>query len=1251
MAIWEKILEGLVNIAMDKALGEAEGGAWSVIERARLEFQVKKAFRNAYNNALRSFPRLTAWPLDPEFIERPAVRAELRKLSGPFSSPNVERLVEEWIAVYGPTSEQDLSEALGALIREAQGELRDIVGLSKSLSQKAILERAEANGESLSRIETMVSALGPSSGSGEPTAEAAGRYSAQLDIVKRLIDQNQPQAAITQLETLWAERTRANIPDAVAARLQMLLGAARLVLGDTSAAAKHFVRAHDLAPDDAKTKAHRAFAHLLQGEYGDAAALADAVLAEHPDGTSARAVRTWALAEVRRYRDLYDLVNEDYLHDTLYLQALSMVFLEEGRYDEAERYLRTCIARNEMDVGSRLRLVRTLVERSIPAVEFTMYAERVVESSQQIKEALRIADEAVKIARDGDNSALLAEVLVSRADIHAHLGEAAKAEADLQRALDVAPDQPSVLFNYGLHAMNQGNFSTALEYLSKIPLSLDPAIPLRTALAQCYVATNQPERALAILPGDGQEPLAQALFKVRALAQLGRSDEARAIITRVLSGDPDAKALRIAAFMCSALDDDNRAIDTLIRAHAIADASLQNQIAVDLGMLLLQERRFSEAVQWFGRAEEVVLSRMELTQNYVLALYQANHYREAYQCAAKARERGTASRLTIAIEAFIAEALGDLASAETRYRELIADQPDVTLHRINLMRVLIRCGNVEAVNAVLEEVDVDKVKEALDFLQLGEINALLGRPWEGLNIAHRGLLAGRDIPEVHLGYIHLFFSHDHELACLRPSEVRADSAVLIKQGDQQRWIKLLSTRKGTDPTEHTADSEIGGRLLGRHVGDVVALNPGAIDEHECTILDIQDIRVRSLQESLEEYQLRFPSDRSLQSISADERGINKMLIATAQFSERAETILKVYSEGYLTLEALAELLGHDAVEVQTGLADTEGQVLRVSLASEEENQETNRALRNTAEITLSLSAMVTLQRLGLLDCLAQRFSTLNIPQQLVDILFRLHQEKKQWLQKQRGSLVYGNGGWRLVELSEEASQREIRVYEQLFEFAKRNCRAIPLSFQYADMVSRQSKRTRAVGPVTLATVLVAEQRGTPVYADDLVLRLVARGEHKVASFCTLDLLTDLHRCELITADQAAQGRLRLALDGYIASTIDAFMLIQSLDDTVCTRRQATRAIGLLAQPSVSPVAVVAIAAQFVRTLWLMSDPICLFSRDWALDMILMTLAGRPAGIVLIEQLRHELKKRFRVAPVQQAEVDARIQAWLQYWHP
>ncbi len=492
-----------------------------------------------------------------------------------------------------------------------------------------------------------------------PNSLHARRLAAQAQLAL-----GQPARALAVLEPIIGKQT----PDAEALTLA---AQARLMAGDAALAASMFERAAKLQPDDPKIRTALALSHLQRGQAESALAELQRVAAGDSSGTSADLALIAALLQRRAFDPA--------------LQAIAA--LARKLPDQAlPAHLRGQVLLHKRDVaGARAAFEQALAKDAdyFPAVA----ALAGLDVADKQPEAARARFDALvkRNPRNGQAYIALAEL-----GLRTGAGRVAVA-AQLEAGIQANPNDAMLRLALVNHHLETANPKAALAAAQAALVQLPDHVELLGRLGQAQLLTGDSQQALntfnRMVALQGKSPaghmgLAEAQLAANDLASANRS------LKRVLELEPDhllARRLQVMVAMRQKQPE---------QALAVARQLQTQRPSLAAGYLLegevqIVQQHWPAAVAALRQA----VTKTDPQQSAVrlhFALVKSGQAAEAEAMAAawiKAHPRDLLFLFHLGDEALARQ---DLATAETRYRAVLAISPDHALSLNNVAWLLLQ---------------------------------------------------------------------------------------------------------------------------------------------------------------------------------------------------------------------------------------------------------------------------------------------------------------------------------------------------------------------------------------------------------------------------------------------------------------------------------------------------------------------------------------------------------------------------------
>jgi tetratricopeptide (TPR) repeat protein len=826
------------------------------------------------------------------------------------------------------------------------------------------------------------------------------------------------------------------------------------------------------------------------------------------------------------------------------------------------------------------------------------------------------------------------------------MGKFDLAKADCDTVLAEDPKHPLALQNRALLALGEKDFQKAVSLFSSLPddVLFDETISI--GFIRSCLGGNKPDLAISFI-GRAKEhnPLSDYIF-LEAWAHIQNGDLTSALKLReaVLSRPENFKSYEIAGYIDQQLNNYEEALSNFETAYNLCpDENQKCFLALQLAQIYYNAHRYTESVDWFDKSKMDLSIDLVLAKLYVGALYWAKNYEKAILFARSVRESGVLDKNLLQIESSISEFLGNLTEALDLTRETILIDPGDLHHKMNCARLLFRLNKIEEALSILNNINVDGLTP-IELMMTAEMYSFVGSAEKAISMGYLAYSRGKDSADLHMAYLGLFLRLEKSLV-LDSLTIEADTAILLEADNEQRWIKILSTIKPNEANwEYATESQQAKLLLGHRVGDLIPYKDSPLEKILYTVKEIQSVYVRAFQEIFLEFGPRFPDDSSLQKIQFKDDDVTPFLSSVAKMGVFSDQVFDLYKTGVLSSEQFARFSGRSKIPTMRALQITKDISVFASQGTHQEQWEQNKLASESIDLTVSISALLTLQLLGIQDNFVRRFKNIYIHQRLLDEIDHALLDARHERVSGKSTVGYHNGQFFWNETSEVFLVDEIENLEALQRLMKDHCQVVALKPEFADaLLNIQDIAANPVGELSLVSIMMAKQMQTPLYSDDLVVSLYAKSKYDVSAFWTQPLLIEMLSKDQIDFSAYCNLCCRLLEAGYVYTSTNDQMILQIIQEDKFTSSGRLNVVLLgLRQPTIEGFAI-EIAVKVIRSIWMgfaTSE-----QRRFILDKILYNLTiGRRLDRVLIQVMR-KVNREFSLAPIQLPDIQNEIRLW------
>ncbi len=1231
----------------------------------RVRQKVKKVVEQAFHDAIASFPGFQQEIDGKEFLRflyQPTVAREIGKLTRPTESPDRNILAEEWERIAGQPYQGSNSLVIDLFLNNLMNSLWDIEELHDALHIHETHEAATLTMGLLPQIAQDVSSTRNLIELETKERNLSGpelKLSVKLDTCRELLVQNKPKAALSLLVKMEDEFAQQFATNFLRFRWHTLIGGCYLQLHQESGAIDQLKRAHVLAPDEPKAIANLALVALMENRIDDAIELArKALQSASGKDTPAPAVLTNALATKQNFLELDGIINSEFINNIDYVRTLGNIFNQVKDYPRAIEYYRLCLAQDPNDWQGNLNLAQVLINDCLGSNQENLpfLRRRCDNWAKILDEALQLVNTALEVAQKGDADVVFRQVILARANLHFVSGNLNLAKDDWDTILKYSPDNISALHNRGILAILDHDYRCALDLFSKIPEPFCLDDNLVFAYAKASSSVGEPDQALNLMnryleADKGADIIRASVIRADAWIQKGDIDEANKIKNGLLEAGQTIEIYKAVSFIAELQHHIDESVFYLSEAYKLAsEAESRLEISLRFATLYYIHRDFDLAAEWFDKAGVDFWEDKPLARSYVQALYGANRYADTYRVSRQLREQGNLDPAIIHIEAWLAEYFGDLKTALELEILLTKIEPARLSHLLQCARLEYRQGNRHRAKEILETVDVYKLSDPGEIMLVAELYVFLGESQTAIEIAYRARYLGQEIPEIHIAYVSLFFRVDDDLENLTFSKIATNTAVQLVGDNTTRWVKIVSENlKSGASWEFQPDSSIGKLLVDHSVGDVIAFKTGPLENLEYRITEIQSLYVRALQETFEEYSTRFPDHPGIHKMQIINNDLSQFFSFLYQDSSLTDTAYKFYEQGAISVEQFSVLINRRLVDVYTSLQGLLSQKIYASTGTVEDQGKQLKTIQSAEDITLDITALLSMSYLELRSSISTRFKKIYISQALLDELEISLADRGLELKKGRKSVGFHEGRFFVTETPPDVIERNIQFLQELIEFCREFCQVIPIPAESAKYLETARDPKTSIGTESISSILVAHTTQTKLWADDAKMRQYAEEQHKVMGFWTQTVLMDMENRGIIDRKTYISACARLLEANYHFTAINENLILDTLDITksISDHRMKSLLKGLYG-PSANEESAIPLTAKLLARIWLSA-----LSREQkmlVMDQVLPAICHGRSRQRVVNKLIHLLKSYMVVTPVQRDDLVNQITLWSGVMH-
>ncbi|HEV2196934.1 MAG TPA: tetratricopeptide repeat protein [Candidatus Acidoferrum sp.] len=1067
-----------------------------------------------------------------------------------------------------------------------------------------------------------------------------------------------------QLATFLLNRIQCNQAEKLDARQRFRVisnqGAAALGLGKAEAAAKLFLEAAPLQPNDEHAKINEVFAYLLVGDLSTCHSKATQRRLEYPG--SARLAFLWLASAPLdvSFAVLESEINSILRSDPEVSVALARRALTEFNFEKASEYIAMAskvapkwsqppFVSAQISLGralhvqlgfrakptpqeSSLREADELCSRALDLAndekdDLTKTAALVLRVD--IRLLLRKTDDAVRDAEDANR--LNAEepgVMLALAQVRFASGRTDDAIAILQRAFELYP-RPDVAFVYGQALLKRGrdvDLDVALRVFSQISI-VDLRAELRpttvTNTVQCFAKKNDWQGAEAYLAkvSSALDPAVAMIMRGYLAHHQGQSQEAEqfAVEARTLLTDnvnADSKESLARLFMII-----GRPAEALPLLQELFDKDVPDFDPRSLLSCAAKLNRDDLVMQTCERL------RRKGNEDWSLLEFEVQ-YLEKY-------------KIDVAIHAL---------------QSFIAANPDnCQLAKLRLSFIALRLNKPELVQARLqdlppvEELPIRYAIPAVQVLKYG------GDPLNAVDYAYRFLRLHFGEVDAHQALI-VSMIPDASVSKLPPSfeSVGVGSAVCYQEVPHgiPTWVVIEDTEKpNSDFEEVSATSSIATALIGKKVGDKIVLAKGTMQDRVATILQILPKYVRRYQDSMGEMQVRFGAASTVESVRIEEspegdlrKGVEVILASVERRAAAVANARDTYTNLPASLHWYGAQFGSDAYQALMNLAAEDWQPVKCAMGTPDERDGALRSLQTAKGVVVDMTALATLRLLNLEKVL----SSTNLHFILSERTWITLQERlshSKLFASPTGTLYFKNGRHGMYEETAADKEQRIRQDEAFIKLLEATCEIKGAPALAALQPEKREALEKFFGSYGAEAMVLASDPDNVLWTDDLIeaqTSVQEFGSRRVWTQVVLGTLADLG---LLTVEEYGEANARLLGMEFVATQFDSSCLISAfnLASWSGSKWPAAQVLRTFSNPGTDLISLFKIFVEF--TIRLYRESLTAETRCSVTLTFLDIFANRPGGMQLLTAFRGSSNTVFGINIIGRQQFDDCFDRW------
>lgn len=879
----------------------------------------------------------------------------------------------------------------------------------------------------------------------ELAAEGLGEIAVQAGLAKRLLDSKHFRTAKGVLNELRSriEASPDIVSNEVKAKIYNNLGVCVEQHGDSHEAATLYRKAHSLQPNDPKYRANLAITYLLEGRPPEALAIVEALLTEVPRDLHAILVKTQILHDLDRTNDAIQFLKkkmEEIPSDAYLYNALGYIYSQAGHYDDAIENVRQATRLNGNNYSHNLLLADVLGIRASQVLHTLRPLPWQIPENilNDLQEAYKLYGAVLGTMPTDEVPQQYARCLAHRAATRMPLGEFSEALSDIQKSLEVSPNEPVARLNRAILLRDQAN-AIQVEDDFKFALSrFEEPVHVLVPYALFLLDGNRPQDCIELLDSYQEhvksDPYLQ-LFRARAEDRVkgGHASELEHLRKNVKEHPQDAIARCNLATLLGETGKDDEAELEFNRALKVTDDGLRAEVELDYARYLRSIKEYDRALPLYEKNVPLDRDSPFLSQ-YIGCFIDSQKYPECLELLRGLPKNVQKEKHIADVLAQLEEYFGNCEPAADIWKTLSEDYPNEARYSVHLASCLFRLGNQDAKRVVYKALPAVEKASPYDRMCIAQLLASMDLIDEGIRQGYFAVMAAPDDPEFGMAYAGLlFFFERKDLPDLEVTTVTQGCVVdVAMESHKHCWYLPAQTDGLPAPPNCTTirEATVQAALTGKKVGDGFSYHSEPLGRSiEGVITQIRSPQVKLLHEILKNLEYLAPDLTTFRKFDVS-KGLDEVKGFIIERGRHDAHIHRLYEKEGLPICSFAKLLGKDQNELVMTLLESPGMRLDMLPGSDAERNAENDLMRTCNHAVVDLATLVLLSYLDMLDFLKVFSEPVVVGQSTLDRL----QEKILYYHRFRdGYQVIGAVGdfIRLYEVSAEVVQERIKVFERI----------------------------------------------------------------------------------------------------------------------------------------------------------------------------------------------------------------------------
>lgn len=1079
--------------------------------------------------------------------------------------------------------------------------------------------------------------------------------STQIDYAKKLLDEYSPDSALKFLEDL-KERVwnKVIITSVDKYRILTLIARAKFNMNLRKEAANYYIEAYQYNRTDEKAKISYAFGQFLLGERNIVKSICEDVLSINPQCVDAYAFYLDLYPNDKPAEELLSSIPKNLHNDTTILFGIGMLHARRGNKVEAQLFMEKSVLQDPKKIEYKAALADILLGEAINRQLIVGQEEFKKEKSAQ---ALNLYDEVINIIKDKEINKYKGVWYMHRGTAKGNLKDIRGSIEDLNIALQFNPNDEIVLQNLALAYREDDKIDSAIDILENYKGSNFEN--RKILLGEFYRFKGEFEKAKEnyrfVIDNSKDARLVNDAKKILvvALQQNGEIEEARKINEELQKFNKDDIVLLLnQSELLLSREEKNESDEVLKHAYSLVDDNTNIRYVNLLANALHSSKIYNEASILLKKLSDIDTEAPtydKINRKLIDCYFKLHKYDKLLEVTNKLRKFFPENDKLAEIETHIYERTGALESAYVTYIDYFKYSSDDLEMQVRFAALKLRMEKFDELDVFLNsDIEYNKLNIEVS-IYLAQLFDLRNIHEKFLDLLYEMRRRFYSESEAHSAYITLMMqAGEKNKDLLEVVLVENDTVAFLKNGNTDKFF-ILENRADADLSkkEICIESEIGKKLNGKKVGDLIELTDSPFGNEKWEIVEIKSKHLHALHESMSIFNEFFPEDKSILKVTIDPKdGVKPTL--EKMFTERSdqlksEVLMKeLYKKGNMTIGAMSNFLGRDYFEIFGNLSADPQLGIIVASGTENERILERESIKKSKDLIVDLTFVNTLALLDLTKL--KNYPKFKIVQSVKDDISTILIKRKGLGSKGFMSVDKVDGDFVRWDITQEQIEKHISYLENIISWIDENCEVVSLDVKYLEEETKLEGLNVKLGISFIQSMLLAKQLNGIFLTDDYGLRMLSKNDYGIEGVCSQIFLQNLLFNNLIDKETYNKYIVQLLIYNYRHLAIDHHILFEAAKQSNWSPIYPFNAIiGILSGSDEAIYYTTRIAAEFIFGMWqqVISDE----KRNALLFAVLENLTKGKNVSNVLKIFNTSLGIRFKLLPIALDEIQSLIQTW------